>query len=97
MDPKPADRARVLSLLKAQHEFPGPYRFRIVARPDDRPSIVTAVSAAVTGEAVLEVSERASRNGNYVALHVLAQMESAEDVLDVYGLIRTLSGVVTAM
>lgn len=97
MDEPPTDRERVLELLRSQHEFPGPYRFRIVVRPDDRSTVVSAVSAAAGEDAVQDVSERPSRNGSYVAVHVLAEMRSAEDVLDVYDVIRALPEVLTAM
>ncbi|MEN0066024.1 MAG: DUF493 domain-containing protein [Myxococcota bacterium] len=97
MDPQPDDRQRVLSLLESQHEFPGPYRFRIVVRPESRSTVITAVGAAAGEASVLEVSERPSRNGSYVALHVLTQMESAESVLDVYDVIRGLPEVIAAM
>jgi len=97
MDPQPDERERVLSLLRSQHDFPGPYRFRIVVRPEDRPTVVTAVSAAAGDDAVLDVSERTSRHGSYVAVHLRAHMTSAEAVLDVYDVIRELPEVLTAM
>lgn len=97
MESQPADRQRVLSLLESQHEFPGPYRFRIVVRPADRSTVVSAVGAAAGEDAVIDVTERPSRNGSYVAVHVLAEMGSAEAVLDVYEVIRGLPEVLTAM
>ncbi len=97
MDPESDERDRVLELLRSQHEFPGPYRFRIVVRPEDRPTVVSAVGASAGEDAILDVSERESRHGSYVAVHVLAQMASAEDVLDVYDVIRSLPEVLTVM
>ena len=97
MDAEPQDRDRLLSLLRSQHDFPGPYRFRIVVRPEDRPSVVSAIGAAAGEDAVIEVTERPSRKGSYVAVHVLATMGSAEAVLDVYAVIRALPEVIAAM
>ncbi|MEM6925907.1 MAG: DUF493 domain-containing protein [Myxococcota bacterium] len=97
MDSQSDDRRRVLELLRSQHTFPGPYRFRIVTRPTDRATILTAVGAAAGEDVILDVSERPSRNGSYVAVHVDAQMGSAEDVLDIYDVIRELPEVLTVM
>lgn len=97
MDPQPDDQQRVLDLLRAQHEFPGEYRFRVVVRPPDRVAVVSAIGAAAGEDAVVDVTERPSRHGNYVALHVLTRMDSAEDVLGIYDVIRGLPEVLTAM
>ena len=58
------DRDEALELLRSQHAFPGPYRFRAVVRAGESAGVVTAVSAAT--EQVTDVEEAPSRKGTYV-------------------------------
>ncbi|MEZ4320086.1 MAG: DUF493 domain-containing protein [Myxococcota bacterium] len=92
------DREGALELLRSQHTFPGVYTFRVVVRPDFTTGVVTAIAAAL-GErgSVRDVVERASRAGNYMSLHVQADMDGAEVVLDVYDVIGKLDGVVMSL
>lgn len=91
-------RDKALALLRDQHAFPGPFAFRVVIRPGHRTRVLTAMVAA-TGdtEALIEVDERASRNGTYLALHVRLQLESAEGVLDVYEVLKQVDGILTVL
>ena len=92
------DRDAALALLRSQHEFPGPFEFRVVVRPPASAPTLTAMAAAAgEGAVVEEVTERLSRNGNYVALHVRIQVPDAERVLDVYAVLATVEGVLTSL
>jgi putative lipoic acid-binding regulatory protein len=92
------EREAALALLRSQHEFPGVFEFRVVVRPAVAASVVTAMSAAAgEGASVREVTERHSKNGNYVALHVQIEVDDAERVLDVYAVLRVVDGVMASL
>jgi putative lipoic acid-binding regulatory protein len=44
-----------------------------------------------------EVTERRSRLGNYVALHVRLRVDDAEIILDVYDVLRGIEGVMASL
>ena len=89
------DRDEALELLRSQHAFPGPYRFRAVERAGESAGVVTAVSAAT--EQVTDVEEAPSRKGTYVSLRVTARVRTAEEVLDVYEVLGRLEQVITTI
>ncbi|MBX2797530.1 MAG: DUF493 domain-containing protein [Myxococcales bacterium] len=71
---------------------------RVVVRPPDRPTILTAVSATVGGEAnVVDVTQRSSRNGAYAALHIRVHVTSAEQVLEIYDVLQQIDVVLAAI
>lgn len=89
------DREDTLELLRANHTFPGPYRFRAVVRQGEAPAVVSAVSAATT--AVQNVEESPSRKGTYLSVRVTAEVDSPEQVLDVYEVLSKLDAVITTI
>jgi len=83
-----------LALLDAQHTFPGPFDFRVVVRPADKTSTLSAMTAAGgAGTLLLGVHERPSSKGTYVGLRVSMRVASAQTVLDVYAVLGQLPGV----
>lgn len=84
------DRAAAIALLEAEHTFPGTFQFRVVVHAAARDAVVAALTAA--GE-LGEVTDRPSRGGKYLSLRVPLQLQSAEQVLDVYALLGDLDGV----
>jgi putative lipoic acid-binding regulatory protein len=91
-------RERALALLEANHAFPGPFEFRVVVLPEARSAAVGALVASVgSSERVVEVGERRSANGTYVAVRVRVELQQATDVLDAYEVLRAVSGVVTVL
>lgn len=91
-------RDEALALLQAQHDFPGPFEFRVVVRPPARAAVVSAMAVAAGADARVDhVGERASKNGNYLALTVRIHVEGAERVLDVWEVLRSVDGVVTSL
>jgi putative lipoic acid-binding regulatory protein len=90
------DRAEALELLRSAHTFPGPYRCRVVVRAAARAAAVTAVRAMI-GPGLRGVDEQASRNGTYVSLRLDVHAEAAEDVLEIYELVRGIEGVVAVL
>lgn len=92
------DRDEALELLRQNHRFPGVFPFRIVVRPESRPAVLSAVAAyAPERVTVSGVTERVSRAGGYVSLHVDATCADAEDVLGVWALLKTMPEVVMTL
>lgn len=90
------NRQEALELLRQSQEFPGSYRFRVVVRAGETATVVSAVSA-VLGSSMEKVDERESRKGTYTSVRMLARVESAEQVLEVYALLEALDGVLATM
>ncbi len=98
MEQRSKAQEKSLALLRAQHVFPGPFGFRVVIRPGHRSRVLTAmVAAAGDPNALIDVAERRSRAGNYVALRVRVQVSDAQIVLDVYEVLRQLDGILTVL
>lgn len=92
------ERDEALELLRSNHDFPGPFQFRVVVRPPAAAGTVTAMAAAAGDNAtVLDVEERHSSKGTYVALHVRIELQAAEAVLDVYEVLGTMEHVLAKM
>jgi putative lipoic acid-binding regulatory protein len=95
VDPR---RLRALALLESQHTFPGPFEFRVVMHPEGRAAVLGAMMSAAGPDALLlDVSERSSTNGKYLSLRVKVRLGRAEDVLEVYEVIRAVDDVITAL
>lgn len=90
------NRQEALELLRQSQEFPGSYRFRVVVRAGETAPVVSAVSAEL-GAALKDVDERPSRKGTYTSVRLRAEVESAEQVLEVYALLEALDGVLATM
>lgn len=90
--------SRARDLLEANHVFPGPFEFRVVVRPVHRSAVVTAVVTAAGGsDTLLGIDEKASAQGTYVSLRITVRADSADHVLGVYEVVRTVDGVLTVM
>ena len=89
------DRDTSLDLLREAHVFPGIFEFVIVVKAHAMSTVLSAAVAAVGPDGHVErVTERRSTRGNYVSLHLYVQVQRAEQVLDVYGVLQELDGVV---
>jgi putative lipoic acid-binding regulatory protein len=92
------EREQALDLLRSNHTFPGPFQFQVIVRPPAATSTVTAMAAAAgDGARVLNVDERHSSKGTYVALHVNIEVAEAESVLDVYEVLGSMDQVLAKM
>ena len=92
------EREASLELLRNHHAFPGPFEFRVVIRPPDRDTIVSAVVAAGEGKVVVaEVTDRPSGKGTYVSLRIAAHVHSAETVLVVWDALKDMPEVIFAL
>lgn len=88
-------RESTLELLQANHTFPGPFRFRVVVRTGATAGVLSAIGAAAG--TVSEVEEKPSRKGTYVSVRVTAQVDSAEQVMDVYEVLASLDEVLATL
>lgn len=92
------DRDEARALLESQHEFPGVFEFRVVVPPGQKELTVSAMAAAAgPGARVQHVGERFSRTRKYVALQVRIHVGSADHVLEVYEVIKSLNYVYASL
>jgi putative lipoic acid-binding regulatory protein len=78
-----------LALLREQHEFPGLFHFRVVVLPEARGAVLVAMGPF--GE-VVEVQEKPSTKGNYLAMRVSVRVAGAEEVVAAYEALQGLPG-----
>lgn len=91
-------REMSLELLRSNHVFPGPFVFRTVVQPGSRDAVVAALVAAAGGdEHLVQVTQRSSRAGRFLAVRVTVTVERAEMVLHIFELLKTVDGVITAL
>jgi len=91
------ERARLLDLLRSQHDFPGPYTFKVIYRnqPSAGDAILAALAELGAGDVVGEPQLRASSSARFVSMSLDLTMDTAEQVLDVYGLLKGLDSVIS--
>lgn len=91
------DGPTFLELLRDNHEFPGPYLFKVIGRPDQ--AFIARVLLAVREELNLDADPpftlRQSAEGRYVALSIEPYLMAAEEVLAVYQVFPKIEGIVT--
>ena len=93
IDPDP--RATSKALLESGHQFPGPFEFRVVVRPEAVVSVVTAIAAVVGRPG--DVDQRKSSGGKWISVRYRVDVQSADEVLDVYGVLREVKEVVMSI
>jgi uncharacterized protein len=93
-----SEEARLLALLESQHDFPGPFTFKVIYRNDGpTPETVVAAVRQATGlsKPLGEPSQRASATSRFIALTLDFQVPTAARVLDVYAALRSIEGVIS--
>ncbi|MEP6655264.1 MAG: DUF493 domain-containing protein [Myxococcales bacterium] len=95
-------RARALALLEAVHQFPGEYAVTVIAFNQE--SITEAIRGAARSEgsvpadtAFVAYEARPSREGKYLSHRFTVRVAHAQEVLDLYGRLRALEGVLTIL
>ena len=89
-----SDKDSILDKLRQVHDFPGPYMFKVIG-PNDAEFLATAVQSVINAigpGADPDVVTRESSGGKHVSITMTVDVASAEVVLDVYDLLRTLEG-----
>lgn len=89
------DHENSLEILRQAHRFPGPFVFKVIG--DNTSALIAQVSDAVvatTGAgATPTVTTRQSAGGRHLAITLTTQVDSAEQVQDVYAALKALPGV----
>ena len=92
------NREEAIELLNDRHDFPGIFPLSLIVMPAYSQSIQEALSEACAPRMTLQSAEEVpSKHGNYLALRLKFWVESAEDVLRLYALVRPLDGVKMAL
>ena len=83
-----------IELLESVHSFPGPYQVKVIGSADD--DFVDRVLAAVHGKIAspthLEHTIRATPGGRHVAVTMVIQVETAQQVREIYAAVKDLKG-----
>lgn len=89
------DRQTMHDRLEAVHSFPETYMFKVIGEnsQDFIARVIQAATNAMGREGRLEVRTRESAAGRHVSVTLLAEMEDAESVLQVYDLLQAVQGV----
>ncbi len=91
------ERLRLLELLRSQHDFPGPYTFKVIYRnqPATGDAIVAALTGVGVGAIIGEPNLRASSSARFVSMTLDMRMETAEGVLEVYAALKEMDSVLS--
>lgn len=88
-----SERDDTLRVLNEGHSFPGPYMFKVIG--ENSPEFVALIIQAatlVTGPAAApNVSVRESSGGKHQAVTLSIDVQSAEQVLEIYEAFRSIS------
>lgn len=89
------DRQTMQARLEAVHSFPETYMFKVIGEnnQDFIARVIQAATNAMGSERQLEIRTRESAAGRHVSVTLLAEMEDAESVLQVYDLLQVVQGV----
>ena len=90
-----SDRETILESLRAVHDFPGKFLFKAIG-PNTEAFVTQVVQSTINlagPHSAPDVDTRVSAKGNHVSVTVTVVLESAENVLEVYGLLRAIEGV----
>jgi uncharacterized protein len=83
-------------LLEKTHTFPGPYLFKIIGKGDE--GFVARVIAVVREELLSEVDPpyrvREAVGGRHLSVTLEPVVQSAQQVVAIYGRLRVLEGLV---
>jgi putative lipoic acid-binding regulatory protein len=93
------NREQSIELLNATHDFPCEYTFKVIGSSRDEfvGRVVAVVRQAMGPDQEVPYSTRKTPAGKHVAVTLQPTVASAEQVLDVYGHIATVSGIVLTM
>ena len=83
-------------ILEAHHAFPGEYVFRVIgANLDDMPDLRQVLERRLRDAGVTEFRFvcQESRQGNYTAYRIYAQVDTVDQVVDLSSIFQRLAGV----
>lgn len=90
-----SDRESTLQALRDVHQFPGPFRFKVIGEntPEFVARVMQTVVLVVGHHSQPQVTFRESAHGRHQSISLTATLASAEQVLDVYAALRDVQGV----
>ena len=91
-----SDREQSLELLNATHSFPCAFTIKVIGAADND-FVTRVVDVLREFDAEVTYQTRSTPKGNHVSVTLEPNLESAEQVLQVYERIKTLEGVVMTM
>lgn len=93
------DNMPPIELLESTHQFPGPYMFKVIGRVENGfvARVVAAVREELAGGDDPPFTYREAVGGRHVSVTLEPTVQTAHQVLAVYGRIRTLAGLVMVM
>lgn len=85
-----------IDLLKANHSFPGPYTFKIIAqsKQDLVMHLIQELKTKLQWESDPKHSIRETAGGRHIAITLELVMRKAEEVHTVYGILEKVEGVI---
>ena len=92
------ERERLRALIEAQHDFPGPYTFKVIFRNDPGAAltILEALRAGASRPVPIDAEQmRTSSGGKFGSMSFDLDVGSAEDVLDIYRVLAEIEGIVS--
>lgn len=79
-------------------DYPCTYPYKLICRPDAVETVRGCVLRTLGPQAqVLDVHQRASKNGKYIALTISITASSAAQIESVYAALRGVDGIVTSL
>ncbi len=93
------DAQRLLALLEAQHDFPGEFTFKVIHH--NEPGLaMTMVEAVCSATGIVrppdEPRGRVSGGGRFASTTLELEVRTAQDVLDIYALLKEIEHVISA-
>ena len=94
----PPDDAEIVAAMESQHAFPGYYPVVVIARRGEGfEERLRGAIEAQQGEAPWRLTERRSRQGNYVSYRVELHVDDARTALQRKAVLAELSGVLVLL
>lgn len=86
--------AQALDALRAAHTFPGTFTFKAIGanEPAFTAATLQAVVAVLGPQCLPDVDTRPSAHGRHQAVHLRAEVQRAEQVVEIYALLRGVPG-----
>ncbi len=79
-------------------DYPCTYPFKLICQPASVEAVRLSILQSLGADArIVDIHQRASRNGRYVALTVQAEAQSASQIESVYADLQTVPGIVTSL
>jgi hypothetical protein len=82
------DYEKFRELLEQSYQWPDYYDFKFIVKIDDKPKLLEKLDG-------LTITEKPSKNGNYVAITARKLINITQEVIDLYEAVHTIPGVMS--